>query len=337
MIMAPGVDGSANAVSSKPCKYCKILPKNGLKCVKCQSVIHPGCVKYLKSAKTINENQLICCESEQPASTLNDREFIDEDNTVIDINTYRTEITYLKEIVSIKDILIKNQQELITSLKAQLEMMTQSRLPVTENLGNRENKNRIMGSINISHLTTNKLSYSSITAKDNSAGDASNALTPLTHNIKDQEKGITNAPSSTAKMGPNTVGSEEVTHNKSPSHDRFTVVTHKKKKTAPTILGTRVECDITAVVSRRNVFISRLHPNTTVDQLTNYIQKQNISVLAVEKLETQSDTISAFKIVIPTTEAYNIYKPEIWPQYTIIRPYRQPRNFPAATQSQPLA
>ncbi|CAH0555112.1 unnamed protein product [Brassicogethes aeneus] len=46
---------------AKPCKRCKHVAQNGLKCVSCGAVSHQSCVKLLKDVEIINSEEFICC------------------------------------------------------------------------------------------------------------------------------------------------------------------------------------------------------------------------------------------------------------------------------------
>lgn len=113
------------------------------------------------------------------------------------------------------------------------------------------------------------------------------------------------------------------------NHHDFKTVTHKKRRNGTT-LGTNTEkCEISAVESRRSMFISRLAPDTTVDKLQKHLLQYNITSLSIEKLKIQSSDIAAFKIVTTVSMEKSINNPEIWPRFTILRPFREQRKLSA--------
>ncbi|KAK4883375.1 hypothetical protein RN001_006694 [Aquatica leii] len=118
-------ENALNLLPDKPCKHCKSIPKLGLKCKNCGSVLHPGCVKYIKNVKLINDNQVICCansETEQVvASELCTN--INATNIVNNSDVSSIEINYLKSLLAHKDLIINNQQDTIESLKAQVGLL----------------------------------------------------------------------------------------------------------------------------------------------------------------------------------------------------------------------
>ncbi|KAG5898729.1 hypothetical protein JTB14_020923 [Gonioctena quinquepunctata] len=47
----------------KVCGKCKIVTQRGLKCIKCETVIHNGCVKYLRNINVIDSDCILCCDN----------------------------------------------------------------------------------------------------------------------------------------------------------------------------------------------------------------------------------------------------------------------------------
>ncbi|KAK9869299.1 hypothetical protein WA026_003051 [Henosepilachna vigintioctopunctata] len=115
-VLAPG----------KMCRRCNNMPLNGIKCVKCGSLNHPGCVEYLKNAIKLSDESLICCEVENPLNdstkSFNSANNGEENETVSIINVEQTELQHLKELLNHKDMIIKHMQEVIVSLRSHIIM-----------------------------------------------------------------------------------------------------------------------------------------------------------------------------------------------------------------------
>lgn len=98
-------------------------------------------------------------------------------------------------------------------------------------------------------------------------------------------------------------------------------------KRGNTTLGANTnKLGISAVESRRHIFVSRLNPDTTSDQLMLHLKGNNVNVHNVEKLEIQSREIAAFKVHVPFSDLKTMFDPLIWPKYTIVRPFKEPRS-----------
>lgn len=123
-----GVLGNAPATI---CIRCKHTPLTSLKCVSCGSVVHPSCAKYLKQVKILNDKQMNCCESKIQDMLSTKADLDDSASSVKDEEDITTqpecmllEISYLKELLKQKDLLIASQQVTIDSLIGQITLMT---------------------------------------------------------------------------------------------------------------------------------------------------------------------------------------------------------------------
>lgn len=114
---------------------------------------------------------------------------------------------------------------------------------------------------------------------------------------------------------------------------------NKSENKSKTIIGKNTDgtAIISAVEGRKHFFISRLKPTTTVEDLTTYLNSKNLTNANCTKLSIRSDTIAAFKVSVAASEANKILDSDLWPKFTIIRPYRYrkqtetPEHFLAVT------
>lgn len=108
----------------------------------------------------------------------------------------------------------------------------------------------------------------------------------------------------------------------------WTTVSYNKRGRNRTTLGANTgELTIAAVESRRSIFVSRLSPDTTPEMLKQHLEASEVKPLSIEKLVIKSEEIAAFKVVVQQSDEKRATSSEVWPRYTIIRPYRQPRVF----------
>ncbi|KAK4874507.1 hypothetical protein RN001_013867 [Aquatica leii] len=327
-----------NLLPDKPCRYCKIMPKSGPKCKNCGCVLHPGCVKYIKNVKIIDDNQVVCCTSAEAGQADLSKLRVSIDATNVNSSEVSsTEINYLKSILAHKDLIISNQKDTIESLKAQVGLLNRllastysnteaasvkqtNKIPSYSDViknKNPVNNNAIETSSNKPNVNVSKI----VTT------DKSKSL-KLLNKSKSKINEILNLnndlPSDNMQLN-NIVPDEESLISNA---DYITVSNKRTKKINKTTLGTNInQCEITAVASRRQIFISRLSPNTTVNQLESHLKKQKITFCNIEKLQIRSTEIAAYKVTIPSTEETAIFNPENWPQFAIIRPFYNNRNF----------
>ncbi|XP_023311298.1 serine/arginine repetitive matrix protein 1-like [Anoplophora glabripennis] len=74
--MAPTGKSQESVAPQKTCKRCKVMALSGLKCIKCDTVSHNGCVKLLKNVISVELDEIICCAGDQ-TTTGNEAEFYD--------------------------------------------------------------------------------------------------------------------------------------------------------------------------------------------------------------------------------------------------------------------
>ncbi|KAF5285669.1 hypothetical protein FQA39_LY16533 [Lamprigera yunnana] len=221
-----------------------------------------------------------------------------------------------------KDIIIKNLKDLIISLKEQINLF-QTNAP-----GRCDEKTATQKRLTKSDQTTSskqKQLYSEMVQPQQSR--------PIRNNFEHTDAPEVHQNNSSTTNNQSNKQVKIMTNTSHQSYDSYPPVAitnrdiDEKTKENNTTLGTNTEdCDLTAVNSRRNIFVARLHSETTVAQLTNHVTKHNIKILEIKKLEIESHSISAFKVTILSNKV--IYKPEIWPKYTTIRPFQLRRNFP---------
>ncbi|KAK4880949.1 hypothetical protein RN001_004268 [Aquatica leii] len=328
-----------NLLPDKPCRYCKIMPKSGPKCKNCDCVLHPGCVNYIKNVKIIDDNQVICCTSgEVGQADLSELRVSIDATNVHSSEVSSTEINYLKSILAHKDLIISNQKDTIESLKAQVGLLNRllsstysnteaASVKQTDKIPSYSDVIKNKKSVNNKAIETSSNKPNADNVSKIVTTDKSKSL-KLLNKQKSKINEILNLnndlPSNNIQLNNIVLDEESLIGNT----DYITVSNKRTKKTNKTTLGTNInQCEITAVASRRQIFISRLSPNTTVNQLQSHLKKQNITFCNIEKLQIRSTEIAAYKVTIPSTEETAIFNPDNWPQFATIRPFYNNRNF----------
>lgn len=314
--MAPGSGDSENS-QLKTCKKCHGTPQSGVKCKKCGSVTHPGCVKYLKNIIILDDHNIICCENNVQS------EVIEVSHNSVS-NEYKTEISYLKDTIKQKDDIIFYQKELIESLKKQVQLYEKLQLNAVPKEAPSKQVNNESTKLNLIKQTKNS-NCLDLQLDTHSA--------PLNSNIKNP------VPSTYAKaLGTkqrqkcdelininSDIKSDNSIFEQNKDKKEIRPVANKKRKhNNNTTLGNLTDnCEISAIESRRSLFVSRLKPTTTGEQLAKHLTNYKIKYTNIEKLNIKSEEIAAFKITVPVSEVDNINNSQAWPKYTIIRPFRR--------------
>lgn len=114
-------------LKNRGCKKCKRIPNNGLKCVKCGSESHPGCLKCYENIIYNEDNTVICCESilaENKSVNRNDLETTGGELPYpLSTDPKEIEIYYLKQLLKQKDDLIENLNDKILTLKDHISLL----------------------------------------------------------------------------------------------------------------------------------------------------------------------------------------------------------------------
>lgn len=129
----------------------------------------------------------------------------------------------------------------------------------------------------------------------------------------------------TGKIDDTASGSVEVSGESecsvSKSDDGFKKVSYAKGRTK-TIVGNRTDaCNLKAIEANSWIFVSRLHPSTTEEDIREYAKQNNIAISDCVKLEIRSQSISAFKIAVPRSLQQRVLSEETWPVNAIVRQY----------------
>lgn len=328
-----GVDGSSSSSVPNPCKGCGKIAKSGLKCVSCGTVTHAGCVKPLRNIKVIDDKSIECCvlsgSSDGCGGVVKLPVSVGPASTEA-VNGF-PEVYYLKQILDHKDVIIKNQAELIDSLRQQIQLMklnVNSHIP-TSSEGTMSDRRELPRS-SYANVTARidleeKADKQTVFTRSKKNGrENTNQVSPkkdkklanLQHletateakfneiiylNSDSKESNITRSDGKTT-----TGGAARMTHSVRGGRQ------HKKP-----IIGAKVvkedNASIRAATTFRSFHVSKLHPGTTVGELTAYLQP-DFEGVRVEKLESRHPEVySSFRIDVNEANAVRVLEPALWP------------------------
>ncbi|XP_070537508.1 uncharacterized protein [Ptychodera flava] len=120
--------------------------------------------------------------------------------------------------------------------------------------------------------------------------------------------------------------------------DSFKLVTRKKRQKRSPVIGTSLisDCVVHGINTEPTVhiFVSRLGPDTSSTQLTDYIKKtfHCISVIECEQLSTKYDSYSSFRITVKGVAYSDIVCSEKWPCGVLVRKFYRSRSKKASTE-----
>ena len=216
-------------------------------------------------------------------------------------------------IINTKDKVINEYKEMIEMLKRQIVFLTTQIIRQKENV------------IEVTSVNSDMNEVSVVNGNDKSkqtAYDPEQVCQTVCDSVE-----ISNVKNSAVTKTNNNIKS--ISHQASkfqPTNDSelWSDVVKRKQKTRPTVVGTKVINEknnvklkgVTKVVS---LHVYRLAPDTTIDELTEYL-KPDIPILLCEKLNSRNpQCYSSFRIDISEEYQEIAFKPEKWPGGACVR------------------
>lgn len=99
-----------------------------------------------------------------------------------------------------------------------------------------------------------------------------------------------------------------------PSEGKFTLGSRSKTPSKPSLRGVRC-------YPPTEVFVTRLEPDTTVDDLLGYIKQKSGIQAECEQLQTKFNTYASFWLSIPGQYARSVLRSNYWPTDVLVRKY----------------
>lgn len=307
--MAPSVVDALNLPPNLPCRRCKTTPVSGVKCVLCGSILHPSCVKFLKTVEIIVEGKFVKCCAEvtvdldktlDPAAVS-----VDEESNN---SSWYTEISYLKQIChekdklnSEKDLVIATQAELIKSLKEQIGYILAIYGAQDPDVALQISAKELQRSINSQVIGRT----ASVPAGKNSKSSARSYL--------DAAKSAGPVLRQDVSIGATSMNARRTNQNSSPGENRAT----KAKQ----LIGLAQNTALMSAPKLAFLHVYKLHPETTEHQLTEYL-KAMFSEVECEKLNSKfPQYYSPFKVSIQQNNLTRAMDPAVWPAGTHVNKF----------------
>ena len=103
--------------------------------------------------------------------------------------------------------------------------------------------------------------------------------------------------------------------------DGFTVVKRKRTATKPkAVIGTKCATTLKAKAGRFTaVFVSRLDPDTTEDDMERYVRETHNLKSTCSKLRSKHDSYASFKVEVFCQNLSDFYSPDKWPAGIYLR------------------
>lgn len=297
-----------NSDASTNCTRCKNPARTGIRCIRCGKVSHKSCLKIMKNVKFLDDDNVICCAAEVPDNLTDlqvnaapSKENIVKSVTISD-DVDKIRISYLEEIICLKDLIINNQALAITALTDQIALLKDSLSRGLDQLSN--------------DLPHSVIKHSNIKSVDRATSSSTSTASPVISQ-KTVANAIHNAKALTVCT--ETINLENDTI-KQPQHK-----SSNKTRARKILIGKQENslCPFKAAETRptRRIYeyhVTNLNPDTDVAALCGYLKGFAPNVI-VDKLNSKNpQRYSSFKVAVPEDESVCILNSSIWPQDVIV-------------------
>ena len=109
------------------------------------------------------------------------------------------------------------------------------------------------------------------------------------------------------------------------------IVTSRRKPQAPIIGKVKSSIEAVTPIKISSIFVSRCSPNTSNDDLKEYLESQNKwTIQSVLKLKTRHETYSSFRVDLLRDSAKSeasYLNPDMWPESILVKRFNRERKF----------
>ncbi|CAH1106738.1 unnamed protein product [Psylliodes chrysocephalus] len=105
------------------CKRCKKEAKTGLRCIIFGAISHKCCLPSVKNIIYIDSQSINCCSDSSDNNSINSNDSTTSNINIPTNSIDEIKIKYLEEILTQKDLVIKNQEIAIKALQSQVDML----------------------------------------------------------------------------------------------------------------------------------------------------------------------------------------------------------------------
>ncbi|KAJ3664783.1 hypothetical protein Zmor_000326 [Zophobas morio] len=290
----------SNSNATKMCKKCGNIPTQGPKCVQCNAVFHPGCIKYLKDVVEIAPGEVMCCGSKVTPTTLPEKKTtksIAQEEVVASINnpdnelddesfssaiensdTAKVENKYLKKLLKEKSLHIKSLCANLDILHKQITLLNNIIIKQEEGISNNHNPETTSQEIN-------EIVKNSKLLPLKNTNDKQQKKTELQEPVQDDNENLDNNK---------TLQNEDDNWNKVKSKKR-----HRRESNKP-IIGCSVDSQSSPT--------KKLHPRVSTKSFNDYKGYRRSPLHS-----RYPDLYSSFKVTIDHKDQDVAMKPETWP------------------------
>ena len=92
-----------------------------------------------------------------------------------------------------------------------------------------------------------------------------------------------------------------------------------KPPVKPVVGDSKTGVPFDGVEKKSVICISRLQRNTSVEQITNFLQSKDISVLSCHAYSDKYDRYAFMRVCLPQSQVHKVYVASMWPLGVVVR------------------
>jgi len=96
---------------------------------------------------------------------------------------------------------------------------------------------------------------------------------------------------------------------------------HSKPPVKPVVGDSKTGVPFNGVEKKTVICISRLQRNTSVEQITNFLQSKDVPVLSCRAYSDKHDRYTFMRVCLPQSHVHKVYIASMWPLWVVIRPW----------------
>lgn len=317
------IDGFSDTLN-KPCRRCGKIAQSGLKCVVCNITSHNSCVALMKNVSFIGDKSIVCCDKVDVS--VKEMAAVEKNNNNVEVSN--NEIFYLKLIIEQKDVIIKNQSDLIDSLKDQISLLKKTN--ILNDVEKEENCKKTATPLPMSEKSNFRYVTKNCTKEKIPEPECSiqNKDTTTEINNKNEKRITAEEVSAAIKQSQAKLTAAMLTKENNNTQDEnvvddgFTQVRSKRKRKPNTIKGSNdIKSSIEGVEKYEYVYVGHIKGNKDINALEDYMKNMwPKQTFKIKKLENKGNN-SSFMVGVAQSLKKQIYDPTKWPQGIIVKDY----------------
>lgn len=348
-----GANGQSLTRPTKKCKKCRIIPVTGLRCVRCEMVMHPGCVEYYTDIEKLSDSEIICCKQKPISKPSSSESTVNESENNLESDERETNLD--DSSTTVVDVKASNHHEEIREVLKENFYLKNENLLLKKLISEMDDKNTLL------------LYKISVLEKDGNNAACRNAPNPTEHRVdalRNNENHNHAEPPMYTRRRPENIDIDSRDHSqtgtctdklvvdslmppdgttaKSDTTTRNNDVENKHKQISlnqvkaavksaeqllseqklKKIIGSNKDNSDLAAKAMNWIFVSNYASTYKEADLIAYLENKFPGRRFVVNAVKNWGTYNSFKVAVEADLIQNIYSANLWPQGIVVTEYK---------------